>query len=454
MATETNHPTDASRSDDVHPFVSAPHRTLVRLSFPVLLSLIAEPLTGLVDTAFVSRLGAAELAALGVGAITLSSIFWIFNFLGVGSQTETAQSIGRRDFATARSLMSTALLLGTGLGVLAMVVGWPLAGSASQAMGADGSLLDGATTYIRIRLLGAPAIMVTIVSFGILRGVQDMRSPLRIAVGVNAVNIVLDPILIFGAGPVPAFGIGGAAAATIVGQWIGAAWCLSVLRTRIGAVSRPERRFLVRLVRIGGDLFVRTGLLSLFLLLATRTATLIGADGGAAHQAIRQVWVFTALFLDSFAISGQSLVGYFYGGGDAVTARRVAAYVCVWSLGTGFVLGVGMWIATGLAVALLVPRGAVTAFHSAWWLAAVTQPFNALSFGTDGVHWGTGDYGFLRNAMIVSTAVGAGLLMLIDVNSDDALRSIWLATLAWIIVRAILGVTRVWPGIGRAPLRA
>lgn len=439
---------------DEHPFVSTPNRTLIALSFPVLLSLIAEPLTGLVDTAFVSRLGAADLASLGVGAITLSSVFWIFNFLGVGSQTETAQSVGRGAFENARSLMATALLLGAGLGLLAVGVGWPLAKQAALAMGADGELLSGAVTYIRIRLLGAPAVMVTIVAFGLLRGVQDMQSPFRIALGVNVINVLLDPVLIFGLGPLPSFGIGGAAAATTAGQWVGALLCMKALRTRLGRLASPELGFLKRLMRIGGDLFVRTGLLSLFLLLATRSATLIGAEGGAAHQAIRQVWVFTALFLDSFAISGQSLIGYFYGAGRIALARRVALYVCMWSFGTGVALGLVMWIGTEAAVALLVPPAATEAFHLAWWLAALSQPLNALSFGTDGIHWGTGDYAFLRNAMVISTAVGVGLLLLIETSSRDALQLIWLATIAWITLRAAFGVLRIWPGLGDAPLVA
>ncbi len=80
----------------VHPFQRAPHATLVRLALPVLVSLAAEPVTGAVDTAFVARLGASSLAALGVGATVFSGVFWIFNFLGVGTQTEVAQRLGRQ----------------------------------------------------------------------------------------------------------------------------------------------------------------------------------------------------------------------------------------------------------------------------------------------------------------------------------------------------------------------
>ena len=78
-----------------HPFTRQPHRTLVSLSIPVLFSMTAEPLTALIDTAFIASLGAVSLAALGVGTTALSSLFWMFNFLGIGTQTEVSQADGQ-----------------------------------------------------------------------------------------------------------------------------------------------------------------------------------------------------------------------------------------------------------------------------------------------------------------------------------------------------------------------
>ena len=94
-----------------HSFVRHPHRTLVRLTVPVLISLIAEPLTGLADTAFVARLGATPLAALGVGTVLLSSVFWVFNFLGIGTQTEVAHALGNPGDTRARDANGLALAL-------------------------------------------------------------------------------------------------------------------------------------------------------------------------------------------------------------------------------------------------------------------------------------------------------------------------------------------------------
>jgi Na+-driven multidrug efflux pump len=226
---------------DEHPFVRRPHRTLLRLTLPVLISLIAEPLTGLADTAFIARLGAAPLAALGVGTVLMSSVFWVFNFLGIGTQTEVAHATGSADAEGARDATGLALALATAIGCGIALLGWPFLDAAARFMSNDVEVQNGAVAYLRIRLLAAPAVLVTVAAFGALRGLQDMRTPLRIALGINALNLALDPLLIFGAGPVPALGIAGAAWATLVAQTIGAvaAWLVAGATSSIPTRPAP-----------------------------------------------------------------------------------------------------------------------------------------------------------------------------------------------------------------------
>lgn len=433
-------------------FRERPHRTLLVLSIPVLLSLIAEPLTGLVDTAFVARLGSPPLAALGVGTMALSAVFWIFNFLGIGTQTEVAQALGAEDRERAAHAAGLAINLAFLCGLLLALGGVFAAQPVARWMGATGTIEANAVLYIRLRLLSAPAVLITVAGFGALRGIHDMRTPLWIAVTVNAVNIALDWPLVFGMGPIPRFEIAGAAVASAISQWIGAAWTIAAVRRRIG-VSRPlDFRGAGALLTVGGDLFFRTGLLTAFLVLTTRAATRIGAEAGAAHQAIRQVWQFTALFLDAFAVSGQSLIAFYVGGGRTAEAKRVAGVVLVWSVITGAGLGLIMVIGQPLFERLLVPPAALPLFGAAWWIAAVSQPLNGISFGTDGIHWGTRDFRFLRNVVALATAVGAAGVWLLDENRADAFTILWLLTAGWITIRAAFGVLRVWPGIGNAPL--
>ena len=250
-------------------------------------------------------------AALGVGAGLLSSTLWVFNFLGIGTQTEVAQAFGAGDRARAREASGTALMLSALLGVVLAIAFWPLLDPLAAFMGAGGEMRGYATTYLEIRLLGAPPMLVMMAAFGTLRGLHDMHTPLRIAVATNLVNVVLDAVLIFGIGPIPAFGIAGAAWATVIAQWAGGLWGVLAVRGSLGLPERFELRGAGALLVVGRDLFLRTGLLVVFIVLGTRAATQIGVESGAAHQAIRQIWLLTALALDAFAAAAQSLVGYF-----------------------------------------------------------------------------------------------------------------------------------------------
>ena len=441
------------KSEILHPFIKRPHRTLFALTMPVLFSLIAEPLTGLADTAFVSRLGSAPLAALGVGTILLSGVFWIFNFLGIGSQTETANALGAGNSGQVRQTAGLVIVLSGLFGLLAILLGFLLTPWMAGLMKAEGPVLADAVAYMNIRWLGAPAILLMLSLFGILRGLQDMTTPLWVALGTNALNILLDALLVFGAGPVPAMGVEGAAAASVISQWIGAAWTMAVLLRYYKPDFHIRWSSSVRLLKIGGDLFIRTGLLTLFLLVTTRAATKAGADSGAAHQAVRQFWAFSALFLDSFAIAGQSLIGFFQGAGLRRWSRRVASFVVFWSIVTGIFLGIVMLAGEKAAIFLLVPVTSVPVFHLAWRICAVFMPLNSISFATDGIHWGTGDFRYLRNAVLASTSAGIFTLFIFGLDGNLTLAEIWITTGIWITIRSLLGVLRIWPGFGKAPLK-
>jgi MATE family multidrug resistance protein len=434
-------------------FLKAPFRTFFSLWVPVLFSLIAEPLTGLVDTAFVSRLGADALAALGVGTMVLSGVFWIFNFLGVGSQTEVSQALGRREMGRGVRIASLAMMLATAAGLVLMLLAWLFSAPVATAMGASGDVHRQAVVYIQWRACGAPAVLLTLTAFGVLYGLQEMRTPLLIAVGVNGMNILLDWVLIFGPGPLPALGITGAAVASATSQWIGAAVAIHRVKRRLGLSQAIRLSDIRRLMQVGADMFVRTGMLTLFLLLATRAATRLGPEAGAAHQAIRQVWVFTALFLDASAIAAQSLIGWFMGSGRIGDARRVAGFVCLWSLVIGAMLATVMLGGRVAIAALLVPPSAVALFFPAWTAAALTQPIGALAFATDGIHWGTGDFGYLRNVVVLATMCGLAGIWLLDESGPGMLTAIWWITGGWLAIRAGFGLLRVWPAIGNSPLK-
>jgi MATE family multidrug resistance protein len=440
-------------SADRHRFSRQPHRTLIALAFPVMISLIAEPLTGVADTFFIASLGTAPLAGLGIGATLLSSVFWIFNFLGISTQTEVARAAGTRDTAHGRDVCGLALALAALIGCALALIGWLAVEFATGFMSSDDRVRSAATVYLEIRLLGGPAILITMAAFGALRGLQNMRTPLAIAVVQNTLNIALDALLIPGLGPIPAFGIAGAAWASVFSQWLGALWAVEAVRRQLGLPSRPHWRLAGSLLSVGFELFVRTGSLILFIVLSTRAANLLGAESGAANQVIRQFWILSALVLDAFGVAAQSLIGFYLGAGRIALARRVAAAACLWGVGTGVSLTAAMVVTTGFVGATFLPADARPIFASAWLAFAIVQPANAVAFVTDGIHWGTRDYAFLRNAMIASTLAGLVALYSVDLAGPGGLTRIWIITGGWIAVRTAFGLARVWPGFGASPLR-
>lgn len=437
-----------------HAYRKAPGKTFVSMSIPVLLSLIAEPLTGLIDTAFIARLGTDPLAALGVGTMVLSSAFWIFNFLGVGTQTETAHAVGAKCKQQTARTASTALILALVIGVFAGGIPQLFLPEIAAFMGAKGAMTDLSIEYMTYRLAGAPAVLFAMAAFGIFRGLQDMRTPLVVTTIVNALNVLLDWVLIFGIGPFPELGVAGAAIATTTSQYVGMAVTFYAIHRQLNLRIEFDFPRCKRLLCIGWDMVIRSGLVLAFLMYCTRTATQAGAIEGAAHQGIRQFAVFTTMLLDAFAITGQSLTGYFKGTGDHSMIRQVAKHTFGVSFITGIILGAIMIIGQSLFADIFIPTEAVEVFFTAWLVAALFQPVNALSYATDGVLWGIGDFTFTRNAMCISCIIGILLIGLITiVQPPQILAWIWAATGMMNLVRSGLGCYRSWQ-ITKVPAEA
>lgn len=451
--------TQPGSTGSAHPFLDRPHATFLGLSLPVLVSLVVEPFASLVDTIFVERLGVVPAAGLGAATALLSGLLWVFNFLGIGAQTETARTLGQTSAphgtlpAELGKIGSIALVLAVGLGLAVTLLAWLNVERLVGWMSAEPGVRTDARTYLDIRLLGVtPSLLVT-AGFGVLRGVQDMRTPVWIAGAMSLVNIVLDPVLIFGFGAIPALGIAGAAWATTISQFVGMAWVVRAVgkKTPLGAPLdwRRARRFFA----IGRDVGVRTGSAQVFMLATVWTALQIGVEAGAAHQALRQLWMFLAYLLDAFAVTAQSLIGYFLGAGQRDGARWTARVACGWAVGSGTGLLVLLLLCSAPLAVVFVPADARAYFVAGLCISALSQPLTALAFVTDGIHWGTGDYAYLRNAMIVSTAGGVLLLAAIDHGHPHAFAHLWLAVTGWAGIRAGFGALRIWPGIGNAPLR-
>jgi putative MATE family efflux protein len=311
-------------------------------------------------------------------------------------------------------------------------------------MGASAEVRTGAATYVRIRALAAPALLVVRAALGAYRGYQDTATPFRVVAVVNGLNLVLDPLLIFTAG----MGIAGAAWGTVAAQWLGAGLFVYLLtvrhRVRLGIhLALPDRAETAAFLRAAAHLAVRSGSLLAVFTLATAVAARVSDAAVAAHQVVFQVWLFLALGLDALAVAGQAMVGARLGAGNGGDARAVADRLLVLGLGLGLVLA-----ALVAAVAPTLPwwftanPRVVSRVRSMYWLLVAAQPVGAVVFVRDGVFLGAGDFAYLA-AATGGCSAAAGLLLAV-LPKGWGLPGVWWAILALIVLRGLtLAVRRV-----------
>ncbi|NNC75584.1 MAG: MATE family efflux transporter, partial [Acidimicrobiia bacterium] len=289
-------------------------REILALAIPALGTLAADPLVSLVDTAFVGQIGAVELAALAIAAAIFGVVFWAFSFLAYGTTPAVAHAVGDGDHDSASRVVAAAMTIALVAGVVALAGGQAgLRWMVTTVMNASAEVAEPAVDYLRIRLFALPVVLLITAGHGVFRGFQDTRTPLVLSLGLNLINLVLDPILIFGAG----LGIAGAAWATLIAQWAGAVSFVVVLAARSGrlgvTLAWPRWDDIRRLLRVGGDLIVRSAALVGTLTYATAVAAGIGTVDVGAHHVAMQLWVFLALVVDALAIAAQALVGKYRG---------------------------------------------------------------------------------------------------------------------------------------------
>jgi putative MATE family efflux protein len=424
--------------------MDARDREILRLAVPAFGALVAEPLYVLADTAIVGHLGTHQLGGLGVAGAVLTATFGVFNFLAYGTTAIVARHLGAGDERSAAEHGVAGMWLALGLGIGMMLLGLLLSNIVVDAMGASAHVAPYALTYLRISLLGAPFVLLALAGTGYLRGLQDTRTPLYIAVAANMFNLALEVVLVYGIH----LGVAGSAWGTVIAQVGAAAAYLAIVRhnlRRAHASARPRRDRVRAAAVIGAHLTVRTA----SLLFAFTTASAIAARFGdvqiAAHQIAWQLWWFLALCLDAIAIAGQAIVGRALGAADAVGTRAASRRMLQW----GLVVGIGL----GILVVLFEPLVAVTFTHDSsvrdqlgpvLVAVALMQPLGAIVFVLDGILIGAGDARYLALAMAAATACYLPCAFLV-LATDAGLVALWGALFVFMIAR-LIGMGRRYRG--------
>jgi multidrug resistance protein, MATE family len=429
---------------------SVTHSRLLRIALPIVLSNATVPLLGAVDTGVVGQLGqAAPIGAVGLGAIVLATVYWVFGFLRMGTSGLAAQAHGAGDGAERSAILLRALIIAGIAGVGLIAVQGALFWAAFRVAPASAEVESLMRQYLSIRIWGAPATIALYAITGWLVAVERTRGIFVLQLWMNGLNIALDLWFVLGLG----WGVPGVAVATLIAEWTGLALGLWLCRDAFGPVLRAawarvgDRAALGIMFVVNRDIMVR----SVILQLSFTTFLFLGAGQGdvtlAANQVLLQFLEITAYALDGFAFGAEALVGQAVGARIVGDARRASVIAMQWGVVGAVVLAAAFGLAGPWVIDLMTtaPEVRIAARDYLPWLVAAPL-IGVASWIFDGIFIGATLTGLMMRTMLVSVSIYAvALVVLVPLMGNHGL---WGALM---VLNAARGVTMglAYPAVAR-----
>lgn len=385
------------------------HRRILHIAVPVVLGNITIPLLGLVDTGVVGQMGlAAPIGAVGIGAIILTALYWIFGFLRMGTTGFAAQAIGAGDALENAAILMRALGIAAIGGLAIILLQRPLFALGFWMSPASAEVETLARTYMAIRVWSAPFLIATFAITGWLIAAERTRDVLVIQLLMNGINIALDIGFVLGLG----WGVQGVAIATVIAELSGCALGLWYCRSAFdGAPWRDRARLLdpaklKRFASVNADILVRSLLLQSIFMSFLFFGAAYGDTRLAANHILLQFLTVTAYAMDGFAFAAESLVGQAFGARRRAAFRRAAILVSIWCFGTGLALAAIFALFGGTIIdAMTTAPDVRIAARDTLILMAITPLVSAAPFMLDGIFIGATRTRDMRNMMAVSTVI-------------------------------------------------
>jgi MATE family multidrug resistance protein len=419
------------------------HKRVLAIALPIVLSNATVPILGVVDTAVVGQLGeAAPIGAVGIGAIILSAVYWIFGFLRMGTTGLTSQASGAEDRDEVDALLARALLIGISAGIVMIIAQVVIFNAAFWISPASAEVEALARDYMVIRVWSAPATIALYGITGWLIAQERTRAVLVIQVGMNGANIALS----FWLGLQLGWGVEGVAWATFIAEWGGLALGLWFCRGVFGRAAWLSAARVFDLIRlrhmalVNSDILIRSVLLQAIFV----SFLFFGADFGdvqlAANQILMQFLQVTAYALDGFAFSAEALVGQALGARARAALRRSAVLSSLWGGIVCAILALSFALFGGRVIDIMTTAPEVREVARIYLPYMVLAPIvGVAAWMLDGIFIGATRTKDMRNMMVISALVYfTTVLPLMAVFQNHGL---WMGLLLNFVVR---GATLAW----------
>ncbi len=427
------------------------HRRVLNIAIPIVISNATVPILGAVDTGVVGQMGlAAPIGAVGIGAIILSALYWVFGFLRMGTVGLTAQAAGHGDDREVAALLTRGLLIGGLAGLALVLLQIPLFWASFQVSPASAEVEGLARAYMKIRIWSAPAAIAIYAITGWLIAQERTRAVLVIQVWMNGLNILLDLWFVLGLN----WGVEGVAFATFLAEWTGAALGLWFCRAAFAVPAWRDwgqvfdRPRWINMMKVNGDILIRSLLLQAIFVSFLFLGSGLGDVKLAANQVLLQFLMITAYALDGFAFAAEALVGRAMGARQRDILRRGALLTSGWGLLSCAAMTVAFACGGGALIDLMATSPDVREEARIYLPYMVAAPLiGCASWMLDGIFIGATRSRDMRNMMALSFVIYCACVALLVPWLGN--HGLWISLLVSFIARGItLGLR--YPALERA----
>jgi MATE family multidrug resistance protein len=385
------------------------HKRVLGVAIPIVLANATIPILGAVDTAVVGQLGlAVPIGAVGIGAIIITAIYWLFGFLRMGTTGLTAQAIGSGDKPETSALLVRGVIIGFTAGLLLIIAQVPIFLGALQLSPASMEVESLAQKYLQIRVYSAPAAIALFGITGWLIAKEKTRAVLLLQLVLNGINIALDLVFVLKLG----WGVEGVAIATLIAEWSGLIFGLWLAREGFNNgywknwLQIFDRVRLIQMAKVNSDIMIRSILLEIsfvsFLFLGSSfdDATL------AANQVLIQFLNITAYALDGFAFAAEALVGQALGAKNRPLFRRAVVMTSQWGLGSVILMALAFFVFGNSIINIMTTAQDVRTVGYEYLPWMVIAPLaGAAAWMLDGIFIGATRTADMRNMMFISFCI-------------------------------------------------
>ncbi|MDC1450552.1 MATE family efflux transporter [Candidatus Thioglobus sp.] len=385
------------------------HKRVLGVAIPIVLANATIPILGAVDTAVVGQLGlAVPIGAVGIGAIIITAIYWLFGFLRMGTTGLTAQAIGSGDKPETSALLVRGVIIGFTAGLILIIAQVPIFLGALQLSPASMEVESLAQKYLQIRVYSAPAAIALFGITGWLIAKEKTRAVLLLQLVLNGINIALDLVFVLKLG----WGVEGVAIATLIAEWSGLIFGLWLAREGFNNgywknwLQIFDRVRLIQMAKVNSDIMIRSILLEIsfvsFLFLGSSfdDATL------AANQVLIQFLNITAYALDGFAFAAEALVGQALGAKNRPLFRRAVVMTSQWGLGSVILMALAFFVFGNSIINIMTTAQDVRTVGYEYLPWMVIAPLAGVAaWMLDGIFIGATRTADMRNMMFISFCI-------------------------------------------------